>query len=137
MHRFATVSILLILSTFAVATVAGAEDADPVAITPTLEDASNDSVKRPYSPYAGRGFPTEVYWGDTHVHTYNSLDARGFGVTIGPEVAYRFADHRGRLRGTLPKRGVTQADRQGGQGLTRSRMASATPSDTRLEGGLK
>ena len=68
-----------------------AQDADPVGITPTLDDVSNESMKRPYSPYAGRGFPTQVYWGDTHVHTNNSLDARGFGCTIGPEEAYRFA----------------------------------------------
>jgi hypothetical protein len=44
-----------------------------------------------YSPYAGRNFPTHVYWGDTHLHTNNSLDARAFGVTLGPEDAYRFA----------------------------------------------
>jgi len=44
-----------------------------------------------YSPYAGRYFPTEVYWGDTHVHTNLSLDARAFGVTLGVEEAYRFA----------------------------------------------
>jgi hypothetical protein len=44
-----------------------------------------------YSPYAGRNFPTQVYWGDTHLHTNNSLDARAFGVTLGPEDAYRFA----------------------------------------------
>jgi hypothetical protein len=44
-----------------------------------------------YSPYARRAFPTQVYWGDTHVHTKNSLDARGFGVTLGPEEAFRFA----------------------------------------------
>ena len=24
---------------------------------------------RPYSPYADRAFPTNVYFGDTHVHT--------------------------------------------------------------------
>jgi hypothetical protein len=44
-----------------------------------------------YSPYAGRNFPTQVYWGDTHLHTNLSLDARAFGVTLGPEEAYRFA----------------------------------------------
>ncbi len=42
-----------------------------------------------YSPYAGRHFPTRVYWGDTHLHTDLSLDARAFGVTVGPEEAYR------------------------------------------------
>jgi hypothetical protein len=44
-----------------------------------------------YSPYAGRNFPTMVLWGDTHLHTSNSLDARAFGVILGPEEAYRFA----------------------------------------------
>jgi hypothetical protein len=45
----------------------------------------------PYSPYAGRNYPTQVLWGDTHLHTSNSLDARALGVTLGPEEAYRFA----------------------------------------------
>ena len=30
-------------------------------------------------------------WGDTHLHTANSLDAAAFGDTLGPEEAYRFA----------------------------------------------
>ena len=42
------------------------------------EDDVRSSIRKPsYSPYAGRSFPTEVFWGDTHVHTNNSLDARG------------------------------------------------------------
>lgn len=48
-------------------------------------------TKRPYSPYAGRGFPTMALWGDTHLHTSNSLDARAVGCTLGPEEAFRFA----------------------------------------------
>jgi uncharacterized protein DUF3604 len=44
-----------------------------------------------YSPYAGRSYPTRVLWGDTHLHTANSLDAAAFGNTLGPEEAYRFA----------------------------------------------
>jgi hypothetical protein len=57
------------------------------------EDAVKEAFgKAPsYSPYAGRNFPTRVYWGDTHIHTRLSLDARGFGVTLGVEDAYRFA----------------------------------------------
>jgi Protein of unknown function (DUF3604) len=48
--------------------------------------------KKPgYSPYAGRNYPTRVLWGDTHLHTDNSLDAAAFGNTLGPEAAYRFA----------------------------------------------
>ena len=44
-----------------------------------------------YSPYVGRNYPTRVLWGDTHLHTANSLDAAAFGNTLGPEPAYRFA----------------------------------------------
>lgn len=47
--------------------------------------------KAGYSPYAGKNFPTRVLWGDTHLHTNLSLDARAFGVILGPEEAYRFA----------------------------------------------
>jgi hypothetical protein len=46
---------------------------------------------RPYSPYADRAFPTEVYFGDTHVHTGLSPDAGGSGTTLMPRDAYRFA----------------------------------------------
>jgi hypothetical protein len=44
-----------------------------------------------FSPYAGRNFPTQVYWGDTHLHTTLSFDAGSFGNRLGPEDAYRFA----------------------------------------------
>lgn len=44
-----------------------------------------------YSPYAGRNFPTNVFWGDTHVHTGMSMDAGAFGASLLPEDAYRFA----------------------------------------------
>ena len=35
--------------------------------------------------------PERVYWGDTHLHTSNSVDAFGFGNRLGPEEALRFA----------------------------------------------
>ena len=44
-----------------------------------------------YSPYAQRNFPSQVFWGDTHLHTGLSLDAGLFGNTLGPEEAWRFA----------------------------------------------
>ena len=44
-----------------------------------------------YSPFAGRNFPTSVYWGDTHLHTGMSMDAGAFGARLLPEDAYRFA----------------------------------------------
>jgi hypothetical protein len=60
----------------------------------TLDKAKADLVhasKRPYSPYAGRQFPTRPYFGDTHLHTSFSMDAGAFGARIGPRDAYRFA----------------------------------------------
>ena len=44
-----------------------------------------------YSPYAGRKYPTRVYFGDTHHHTLNSGDAFAGGNRLDPEKAYRFA----------------------------------------------
>ena len=45
----------------------------------------------PYSPYAGRNFPTRPLFGDTHLHTAMSFDAGAFGARLGPRDAYRFA----------------------------------------------
>jgi len=44
-----------------------------------------------YSPYAGRTFPSQVFWGDTHLHTALSMDAGAFGNRLGLDEAYRFA----------------------------------------------
>jgi hypothetical protein len=44
-----------------------------------------------YSPYAQRGFPSNVYWGDTHLHTGLSMDAGAFGNRLGLDEAYQFA----------------------------------------------
>ena len=54
-----------------------------------LQTASAES--EPYSPYADVSYPERVFWGDTHLHTTNSLDARMLGVTLDVEDAYRFA----------------------------------------------
>jgi len=61
-----------------------------------IKNGINKENKKPlkeagYSPYAGKNYPTKVLWGDTHLHTNLSLDARAFGVTLGPEQAYRLA----------------------------------------------
>jgi len=65
---------------------------DPVGLPPpppTVEDAFK--AQKHYSPYAGRNFPTEVFWGDTHLHTGMSMDAGAFGARLSPDDAYRFA----------------------------------------------
>jgi len=60
----------------------------------TLDSATAEKVfpaKPPYSPYAGRNFPTRPLFGDTHLHTSFSMDAGAFGARLGPRDAYRFA----------------------------------------------
>ncbi len=45
-----------------------------------------------YTPWAEEEVPMNLYWGDTHLHTANSLDANTMGNTrLGPAEAYRFA----------------------------------------------
>ncbi|MGI9389679.1 MAG: DUF3604 domain-containing protein, partial [Boseongicola sp.] len=58
---------------------------------PTEESLSGLYPGKAYSPYANRGFPSNVYWGDTHLHTGLSPDAGLFGNTTGPDEAYQFA----------------------------------------------
>ncbi|MBN8509798.1 MAG: DUF3604 domain-containing protein [Burkholderiales bacterium] len=48
-------------------------------------------AKPPYSPYADRSYPTQVFFGDTHLHTAFSMDAGAFGARLTPRDAYRFA----------------------------------------------
>jgi hypothetical protein len=92
MARTLRSTIALIAAYLLLAVVpAQAEEADPVGLTPTAEDAAAIGSRPNYSPYAGRNFPTRVYWGDTHLHTNNSLDARGLGVLLDADDAYRFA----------------------------------------------
>lgn len=72
MHIIATTLSLLLL----LASVASAADSQEGA---------------PFSAYAEKNYPMNVYWGDTHIHTRVSLDAGTGGVRFGPEEAYRFA----------------------------------------------
>ena len=81
---FAAAISTAMFSVPAMADYAGAVKAD--------QEAVKQAFKEPdYSPYAGRKSPMKVYWGDTHLHTSLSIDARAFGATLGPEEAYRFA----------------------------------------------
>jgi hypothetical protein len=65
----------------------------PGAFAQTDAYMEKDDMKAPkkaFSPYANRGFPTNVYWGDTHLHTTLSVDAGTFGNRLGMDDAYRF-----------------------------------------------
>ncbi len=59
-----------------------------VALMISAAVAAEDS----YSPYAGKSYPQNVYFGDTHLHTNISVDANGMGnQLLSPDEAYRFA----------------------------------------------
>ena len=49
---------------------------------PTSATGGAFPAQKHYSPYAGRNFPTQVFWGDTHLHTGMSMDAGAFGARL-------------------------------------------------------
>ncbi len=81
------VLLLAALTLLVPASPASSQDIAPHPESPA--DAFKDM--RSYSPYAGRNFPTRVFWGETHLHTGMSMDAGAFGATLKPMDAYRFA----------------------------------------------
>ena len=85
-HRVTQVVSMTVMVLAFLALPAGAQEGDePNALTPSIQKG------RPYSPYADRSFPTNVYFGDTHVHTALSADAGGGGTRLLPRDSYRFA----------------------------------------------
>ena len=64
---------------------------DPYGAANRAKSGAAGVKAKGYSPYAGRNFPTRVYFGDTHHHTLNSGDAFAGGNRLDPEKAYRFA----------------------------------------------
>jgi hypothetical protein len=86
LHKLLGVSIAIVLMTGFTGMVLAN---DPIPPAEALEDAFKP--QRHYSPYAGRNFPAQVFWGDTHLHTAMSMDAGAFGARLDPEHAYRFA----------------------------------------------
>jgi hypothetical protein len=60
-------------------------------VSGAAENAERAFGGKNYSPYASRGYPTQVFWGDTHLHTAISTDAGMFGNRLGLDEAYRFA----------------------------------------------
>ncbi len=77
--RFLAPALLLLLPPFVVAQERPTQD----GVARTIEEPS-------YSPHAGRNFPNQVFFGDTHLHTAISVDA-GTMCRLGQEDAFRFA----------------------------------------------
>ncbi len=107
-------------------------------------DALVDSYAAPaYSPYAGRTFPERPLWGDTHLHTGQSMDAGGFGARLYHDDAWRFA--RGeeivattgqRVRLSRPLDWLVITEHSDGMGMIMDLLA-ANPSVTRFQQGRK
>jgi len=68
---------LLVMTCAAALTVSGCTDAG---------DKPDSASKVENTEY-----PEQVFWGDTHLHTDNSIDAFGFGNRLDSEAALRFA----------------------------------------------
>lgn len=111
--------------------------------TPVPEQL-NDSYPAPaYSPYAGRSFPERPLWGDTHLHTGQSMDAGGFGARLTHDEAYRFA--RGQeilsssgqpVRLSRPLDWIVITDHSDGMGMIIDALAG-NPSVTGYEQGRR
>ena len=82
---------LFIFSSLFLLLLAGSMSNVSAQITPAKVTLSGLYPGKAYSPYARRSFPSNVYWGETHLHTGLSLDAGLFGSILNHEDAYRFA----------------------------------------------
>ena len=48
-------------------------------LPPPTDDAKDSfPAQKHFSPYVGRNFPTQLLWGDTHVHTGMYISSCGF-----------------------------------------------------------
>jgi hypothetical protein len=90
MKRSHAVSVLLPAILLSTAGIAQAQDS-PGLPAPHDDVESAFPPVGHFSPYAGRNFPDQVFWGDTHLHTGMSMDAGAFGARLMPTDAYRFA----------------------------------------------
>lgn len=77
-------TIIVLFATIAVAMSSVAQEL-------TLEKKNAAFNEPDYSPFVDRNIPTRIFWGDTHLHTANSVDAGFVGNKLGPAQAYRFA----------------------------------------------
>ncbi len=53
--------------------------------------AMEASTSQEQADASSTGYPTQVYFGDTHLHTALSMDAGAFGNRLGMDEAYQFA----------------------------------------------
>jgi hypothetical protein len=78
------ISAIAISLSFAAGPVAGSAQ----ELVVTEADFADEKL---FSPYAGRNYPDEVLFGDTHFHTNLSFDAGLVGTRLDVDDGYRFA----------------------------------------------
>src|SRR5262245_42859761 len=92
MKRETTTMVLSVLACTAVVGLSAAAPQDAGQRKEPDNATLEQGFKEPgYSPYAGRNFPTQVYWGNQHVHTVISMDAGAIGCKLDDEACYRFS----------------------------------------------
>ena len=79
---------LVFMASFASASPQEMGRVDAEDLMPAKAVPSDDRV---YSPFVGRNYPDQVFFGDTHFHTNLSFDAGLVGTTLGVDEGYRFA----------------------------------------------
>ena len=88
LHRPVLVFVFsFVLAIFGLSIVVNPTSASPYP-TVTAEDLTQERV---YSPFAGRNYPDQVFFGDTHFHTEVSFDAGLVGTTLDIHDAFRLA----------------------------------------------
>ncbi len=137
--------LVILAATFFLASVALAHGAEPQVGEMQADRGALEKRfgQRPYSPWAESGFPRQVYWGDTHLHTGLSVDAGLFGARLGLEDAYRFARGEQVVSSTgqpvklsRPLDWLVIADHSDGMGMVND-LASGAPAVTRFEQGAR
>ncbi|UCD47553.1 MAG: DUF3604 domain-containing protein, partial [Deltaproteobacteria bacterium] len=135
----------LLAAAFLISSVALAHGAEPQVGEMQADKGALEKRfgQRPYSPWAESGFPRQVYWGDTHLHTGLSVDAGLFGARLGLEDAYRFA--RGEqvtsstgqpVKLSRPLDWLVIADHSDAMGMVND-LAEGSPEVTRFEQGAR
>jgi hypothetical protein len=88
-----TAQIILALTVSSFCFGASADKLTPISDTGIGDKEALAKIlptRAPYSPYAGRNYPTRPLFGDTHLHTSYSMDAGAAGARLGPVDALRF-----------------------------------------------
>ncbi len=94
-HVLRTLTISLAMGVAGANAQSQADEQNEESINPFVNavlDKRSTLDGKPYSPYVDADYPQQLLWGDTHLHSSQSIDANSAGnETLGPDAAYRFA----------------------------------------------